>query len=402
MHDSTELLNWKGYFLMTIIVGLTALPHFYIASARYLFFVFGLVYFRKMHLSRVFIVLIITLVGTMVIQAFFYGGDVTIFQFANQVAMFTVPYFIIRRFDYQIDRYFVNVLYVWTLVSLVIYLFSLLNPIILDFIRTNGIELYEEQRRSIIVYSHFFPSSLYTYQIIARLQGPFTEPGAYALYLLLAMMLNWFRYNSIFNVQNLIFTIALLLTQSTAGYIAFALLLVISATATKKFTSSALIILAVLIMATAFMNAPFIRDKIQNEIATANAAYDFDDRGSRIHDATKSLSIFRRYWLFGRGINAKTYETASTTEVGGFSVLDIWAKMGITIFAIYMSGLYGYIIFFIKKYKGKVNMAAKLALVLPLSLAMSSQPVHMYSFLTLMFIYTGMDFMWKRKAKLYT
>ena len=61
---------------------------------------------------------------------------------------------------------------------------------------------------------------------VTRLFGPFREPGVFQMFLIMGLMTHWLQSNIIKGLRISIYIVAILLTFSTTGYIALAILIV--------------------------------------------------------------------------------------------------------------------------------------------------------------------------------
>ena len=128
---------------------------------------------------------------------------------------------------YSINSYvkvFDKFLYLITIIALVFHVVAIIMPNAVlslpSIANENGITYRTIIISSVIQFNNIGRS------IFTRLSGPFWEPGAYAIYLCIGLMFQLF-FVEIQSVKKIIiYVIALLLTYSTTGYVAFAVLLI--------------------------------------------------------------------------------------------------------------------------------------------------------------------------------
>jgi len=126
--------------------------------------------------------------------------------------------------DKFFDKY-VNVLYILTIISLILHFSLIIFPPLQDIL--NSLSKYFNQT----------PTGVYSYNpnivifttparfiidgvaIFRRNSGPFWEPGAFGIYLVLAFIINFYLTKNIWNKKNLVFLLAILTTWSTGTFV---------------------------------------------------------------------------------------------------------------------------------------------------------------------------------------
>ncbi len=192
----------------------------------------------------------------------------------------------------------------------------------------------------------------YPYDMTLRNSGCFWEPGAFAGYLSLALLLMVFKYHKRpfkeFAYPFIVIGITLLTTLSTTGYFALYIVcfaLFISKTNIKNmFLMVCAGILGIVIMFYVFQNVTFMSEKLVTQIEMVdNEAYGWEMTrlGTLVHD----YSDIKRRWLLGWGSNLEFRYGAYQEEIylrkgNGFS--DFWVKNGTIGLFIYMYGLWLY------------------------------------------------------------
>jgi len=142
---------------------------------------------------------------------------------------------------------------------------------------------------------------------LGRNNGPFWEPTVFATMLVIAQIFNLLLNKTLFNKKGIVFTIALLTTFSTTGFMAYFLLIIFYfllsnkiRTFTKVIALTAFIALSVGL----FTALPFLSDKIDNEIEKTDQEMDKYGGDSRLASAImdlKEMSEKTTYVLFGKG-----------------------------------------------------------------------------------------------------
>ncbi|MBN2486437.1 MAG: O-antigen ligase family protein, partial [Bacteroidales bacterium] len=141
-----------------------------------------------------------------------------------------------------------------------------------------------------------------------RNPGPFWEAGAFAGFLVIAIVFNCFISGSLFrNKENKIFIIALLTTMSTTGYIAF-FIFSLAWIIYKENSDKKLFILPVafVVVVILFSRLEFLQDKITTQISNVDPDDFTTQKRSRFVSALVDLEDIRKNPLLGKGKNKFT------------------------------------------------------------------------------------------------
>lgn len=330
-----------NYLLLIFFVATSGVPNFKSSSLYIPLFIFLLITFikRSKKFDRQFNTLILTLLLISIFQ--FLNFDH--FSFANLLGVFLPifnAYLILKILSISFTYYYVKVMKIIAVISLLFYLPSIVFPVTIDVLNSFS---------EILKFIDFSDSSIDTKTIIIfnirkisefRNPGPFWEPGLYCGYLILAFIFN--TYNESINKKstNLIFIIAILTTLSTTGYIAFFTFLFFYYYNTiknglLKFTG---ILFLILLAYYSFVNFDFLGKKIQNQLEEVNRTTDVN-RGNkdtqRFLNILRDIQDFKNHELFGRGslpINRYSYDPENQIRTVGLT--DILVRNGIVFFVI--------------------------------------------------------------------
>jgi|GEM_PF-747668 len=117
---------------------------------------------------------------------------------------------------------------------------------------------------SAFIYTHAYKSSAHTEIVDFRNAGFMWEPGAFAMLLTIVILYNLFKTEFILNKRIIIYSVILLGTFSTAGYVSFALLLMIYFIRTKKIFYGTLVFLVLLFSVPIIIQYDFLGGKIDS------------------------------------------------------------------------------------------------------------------------------------------
>lgn len=214
------------YFLLIAIIALSGFEYFYRATDLLYFILFpfsAILFFtkKKYGMTKQFLI---------VLLSFFVWGSLCIVE--NKMSTLNFIYFIIRFFTYffiasiicrKFVSMYINIMYVLCFISLAFY--SLINisegfySILLSM--SSGIKALNISAEFISTN----PSNtiiLFTipHENIIRNSGPFWEPGMFAVFINIALVINLFSGSKVFTRKNIIFLLASISTLSTTSIIA--------------------------------------------------------------------------------------------------------------------------------------------------------------------------------------
>lgn len=243
-------------------------------------------------------------------------------------------YFTVKIIGKNIDKYIVNQIYFFSIISLIITFIIFVNPSIADFIYANitpffdKITLFQPNRQ------HFI---LYTMELgwkveIPRNSGPFWEPGGFSVFLFVALTFNLIRDKKFFNKKNTIFLIALLTTQSTTAYLAFFIFvcvyILISYRSIYSFITMPLLIFLFLNL---YTNLNFMEEKV-NKMYTDSKKASTEKVYSRIVSGKINLDNFYSSPIFGIG---RFFQVADEENTGNNGTTLLLAEFGAVGFGYY-------------------------------------------------------------------
>lgn len=265
----------------------------------------------------------------------------------NALYFIFVPYIFLKIIGYRFFPYLVNIIYFFSIVSIGFWGISNISQDFNDLLYelpsklgTDPIDTSNElagRPEQLLIYT-YEPNT--TYGII-RNPGPFHEPGAFAVFLILGIILNTFLKDSLFNKKNMLFLLALITTASTAGYIAFILFLnaYLFNTATLKASNKYFVLIVSIVLSiTIYFNTEFLSEKIVDQYQT-QSMYDIESNVSgRFFSARRSLSTILNNPIFG---NIAAYDTKNiSSSFKGYGFLSLVTEIGLPLFILIMYFFY--------------------------------------------------------------
>lgn len=283
-------------------------------------------------------VLLFLLVETL--QYTYFGG----FNFRTFLGTYTrlfLAYSVIQIVKHSFFKIYTSIIYFFATISLIFYGLTFIPGISDFYINTLGNlipNLFSDNgsfyagSKNIIIFN-FHEYALKNF----RNSGPFWEPGALAVFLLLALVFNQTNHVKFLTKKNIIFIIATLTTFSTTGYICLFLFLIY-----VNFNSIRTNVLFVLILIISIVGIfllyekiPFLKDKIEKDIEYTN-----ETTTSRFGSALADYNQFKESPLFGYGrAGAKNnFVSQNLIDVDNHrnnGVFNLLATYGVVIFFYY-------------------------------------------------------------------
>ena len=244
-------------------------------------------------------------------------------------------------------------------------------------------------------FSYFFIGSMrhsFLGEIFIRAGGIFWEPGAFAIYIVIALMFEIFYVEKAETKKIVVYSIALVLTFSTTGYIAFTFLMLVfiflkrfKNTNSKTFLGALFIGLLFTLL---FENNPIyemVFAKIKNNNNTSVVRYSSLINGMEIAFDHPLLGIgsnnIREYMI--------EYSTKSIFNFGSNPMLTNTLVMQFATFGLIFGALFlfGTLKFFLNE-KSKFRLPVRLGLFIALMLLYTGEVF--YSFLPFVFVFYGL------------
>lgn len=248
--------------------------------------------------------------------------------------------FVIIALDFRFKYYYLRVMYHLAIISLIFFSLQIVFGITFSLIDVGKVG------KSILFY---FSHS----RAFDRNCGAFWEPGAFGCYLLIVPLLfinNLPLLYRHYRKECIVLFIALLTTQSTTAYLAFAALIFLYlAFQIRSWMKYVYIILAIAVSAYVYSGVDFLEEKIksQNELAvSANGQFNSTRMGTFLFD----MYYFEKHPIIGNGLHSRTRYadhqylvklwSGGELAKGGNAFSDYLAKMGIAFYAAFFYFFY--------------------------------------------------------------
>lgn len=293
-----------GNFLVFSLIAVSGMEFFY-RSQEYIliFFIISFLAFiyykKKINLNFILIISLFFIVE--LFQYSVYGGF-NLRTFSGTYIRLLYAFTVLVLVGHQFFKYYVNVLYFLSLAGLIFYTLSFF-PGIEGIYKNTLAQLIEnpfaveegfyQSNENIIIYN--FHEVLFTEK---RNSGAFWEPGAYAVFLMIALIFNQIYEKDIWSKRNIVFIICLLTTLSTSGFIAFFIFLayINFRALSKNFLYAVVFLLFIGGSIHLYQDIPFLENKIERNISLAD-----ETTTSRFGSAKADLETFKKSPLIGVG-----------------------------------------------------------------------------------------------------
>lgn len=185
-----------------------------------------------------------------------------------------------------------------------------------------------------------------------RSSGPFWEMGAFAGYLILALIISYLKKPELNNKTNIVLMLAILTTQSSTGYIAFLIFLAfIFNREVKDIALKGILTVSMLFIGYfAYTNLDFLGEKIEKQLAEAKALIHTENlegaSTDRFANMLKDWRDFQGHELIGRGFNKRTRFTTmyaqekDITDIRTVGSTDILVRLGLPLFLVMIFLMY--------------------------------------------------------------
>ena len=267
--------------------------------------------------------------------------DVSIIQLGYFTIRLIVPamYLVIVGKEYY--KYYIKILYIYTLISFVFWTIEVVLPPLSIILRKLAINFSQATGSFVVDYKGISFYLLYTftyassYHILPRNAGPFWEPGAFAVYLAVALVFVYLSTRSLKNKYILVFSLAILTTQSTAGYISLYIFWVWAILSSNTKYKSAMLIIVLISAFLVSNSAPFMKLKLTEAYEQEMSQPLTGFTSGRMYSARKSINAIGQHPFIGRGISRRTAYDEYSEFYGSYGIIDIPARFGIIMGSIY-------------------------------------------------------------------
>jgi len=307
------MINNKTKFIDYIIVLsfllISASPFFLLVSVLVPFTFMVIIcayalYKKKLRNSKKILVVLIAVYALITIQWVLYGGFSPAGIYKPLLIFFT-PYILFRLLGWKYFKCLFDIIYYSSIFTFPIYLmqsiFQPINALVIKAMDFAFPYAWTDWARTILFYSMPRESGF----LLLRNSGIFHEPGAFSLYLMLAIIINTFNTRNTLDKKNIILAIIILTTFSTTGYLLLALFLIYSIPKSKMnpILKYSVLFLMILLTINTYRSEYFLQQKIETHYSLQVNAIKKDEAGQgRFFGFFIAYKVFKQNFLFGKGI----------------------------------------------------------------------------------------------------
>jgi len=397
---STQIKNKNiilNYFLTYLLVA-TAGINFFAAGDVFLFIGFiiaGFLFLNRGLKIHTAVINILIFFAFIQMGQFIFAWKLPIYTFIGFYITALYGYFTIRVVGEKFINYYINIIYFICILSFVFFFLSLVFPSFSKFFITKIAPLTQPPFGG---YTDLLDVIVYNFGAIKwqRNSGPFWEPGAFAGFTMIAMFFNYGLKKNILERKNIVFTIAILTTLSTAGYLSLFLYIAYIIFQKRKWYTIFILILALYSAYYAYNKLWFMEQKIQQhyDIAMGESVYKYR-YVNRFSSIELDLKDLKKNPLFGisKNRNLRYGERNESKEKG-----KTWTHRnnGVTYYlsSYGILGFFAYFLFMFKSFKlfnlkyMKINNYHYVMFLLLLIIGMAEKYFMKSFFYALVFLFT--------------
>jgi len=330
------------YFMVLALVFVSGNLVFNNRTSLFVVFIMAtiLFFYRKIKFDMTFVYFLVGLMVIFIFQTFKFDFFPA-FTYAGFYIRVLLAYFILKSVVDFSDK-FIKIMYYISIISFVFFIPIILIPGFGDFLISH-----------FTVYSRLDAGVMARYNILGvftivpghdfRNAGPFWEMGAFAGYLILALVLSYLKEPVLKTKTNIILMIAILTTQSSTAYITFLIFLTfIFNREIKNIALKSMLAFSMLFVGYfAYTNLDFLGEKIEMQFEEARALVNSPNlEGASTDRFSSMLKDWRDYEgheIIGRGLHDRTrftslYDTEDVKDIRTVGSTDIIVRLGLPIF----------------------------------------------------------------------
>ncbi|MGE0635307.1 MAG: O-antigen ligase family protein [Bacteroidia bacterium] len=310
-NSKSKFDSYTSYLVLYFFIGMASMPFFIGNEFLFIFFIpsFFLFIIKKKKIDNFIIIYSVIFLIIFLAQSIYYQV-IELNIILGYFFRILYAYITIKIIGDKISQYYVNIIYLFTLVSFVFYFPSLIFYDEVNNFLTNLSTLIEPYqlnnpgRTHIIIYTFgltYNEDGGFVESLIPRNSGPFWEPGGFGVFLILAIIFELIENNRLLTKKNIIFFIGIFTTLSTGTFfVFFALITFYSFTLKGNYK---ILVIAIILLSGiwVYINSFFLGQKVEKDITSMSATeLKFAPR-TRFVSAQLDLIDFLNNPILGRG-----------------------------------------------------------------------------------------------------
>ncbi len=398
-YNSRNIIDYLLVFLLISLSGNKAFGAIILVMAFLLSFIVFIYRNKRIDYIFLFFGLILTIILLLQAIKFDFFPWITI---AGQYLIIFVAYFVVKAVGPTFVDKFIDIMIGFSVISLIFFLLENTIPGFANYLKSYAFTVHEQELYGGVIQGKYY-LGIYTFSVMPyedlffiRNVGPFWEGGAFAGYLMIALIFNVVRTGKLFNNYGKILVITIITTLSTTGAIALISLIVFYLLAKQNYEilKWPLVFLVALIGMVLFTSLDILGAKVENRIKMAQQpGLIYTTTSSRFVDAVRDFHALQGHEIIGRGINPET-RLSKIDKQSGYTIrtnglTDHLVRFGTIFFIITFVLLY--INFYsMNNYYHQLNNIFALFAVLIVILLLQSEVFFDYPvFWAMLFLYTN-------------
>ncbi len=340
---------FTDYAIVAGLVAVSGFPYFMVAQRNilFLFLIAGFIFVKRsirfdLRMLKIFLAFVVVeLLQFLVFRPF----DMVILS--GTMIRLLLAYFVISIAGKKYTEYYVDIIYFFSGLGIVFFALCIGVPGFFNlFAHTIGPAYFDPPGAEKDGFYEIWPTIIiYCFHDVImeefRNPGPFWEPGLFSVYINVALVFNLMKEKKLVTRKNIVMIIALITTLSTAGYMAFFMVVfsfyIVSQSFAKKILISIITVPVILIL---YFSLDFLSNKIEENVSLAGTT-----TSSRFGSALADYNDFAESPIIGWGrgqmrYGGRQYQFMSEEQHRNNSVTDVLATYGIFMFFFYFYNYY--------------------------------------------------------------
>jgi len=338
------------YLALFLVVAISGIPYFILQRSfiilSFLLSLALLIYYEK-KIEGNYYAIIALFIGIEIIQDIYFG-NINLYMHLSTFLRISTVYFLLRVLGFNFFYMYTRLIVFFSIISWIFFIgdtFFNFRELFIPKV-TNLFSLFEKSSSAypyspnIILYT-FNPNTInFTGIINNRNSGPFYEPGAFAIFIIIAFIFNLLLNKKLADKTNIILSITLFSTFSTTGYTAFFAILTAFIFIKSNLKYKYFILIFVLIgVYYAYFSIPFLYEKVEYNINIAE-----ETTASRFGSAIADFKKIKEHPIIGYGKNIKNIYHKDKFEIElmhrNNGLTKLMVNYGILIFLFFIFQIY--------------------------------------------------------------
>jgi hypothetical protein len=340
-----------NYILTYIILAFSGI-NFFLGDTYMLvgfLLVAGIFFYKKIKIDDFALVFVGLFVVLFILQIIYFK----VFPFTTQMGFLMrvlSGYFTIKIIGEDFPKFYINMIIAFSFISFIFYIPSIISYDFELMLLNKVAPIFDFYDQPTDIYKPFPQFIIYNintdreHSIFPRNSGPFWEPGAFAGYLIVAIVLNIILTGNLFkNKKGFILSLALVSTLSTSGYLAFGILIISYIMLYQKASNRILYVpLIIIALYLSYTQLDFLGKKIEKDIRYSFSTSPERLERTRFVGGLLDIQDLMKSPFIGNGLAPLDYSRAGMKKINHRTngITNFANKFGIIMTFIYFFSMY--------------------------------------------------------------